>query len=270
MHSHPKNTQKCFTDGSRMNDGRAGASLVLDDGTERSFRLTDNTSICSTELTSIHESIRLAEERGIERMTIFSDSIGALRLIQVGSAADRPALLDSIYSALKTIQDRGLKIDMCWIPGHVGLVGNERADLLAKAADMNRNTNLVTKPELTELKGRVDDFILSKWQSRWREEKTGRQYFDLEPRISNQAKYNHKRRQQKVTITRLKVVPDEASLRQESLRQDSLKQRVAYRAPGFERSYVRPKRAQDSLKHERLRSCFTEARAPDKNLLKTT
>ena len=34
----------------------------------------------------------------------------------------------------------------------------------------------------------------------------------------------------------LKVVPDTASLRQDSLRQDSLKQRVAYRAPGFERS----------------------------------
>ena len=36
----------------------------------------------------------------------------------------------------------------------------------------------------------------------------------------------------------VKVVPDEASLRQDSLRQDSLKQRVAYRAPGFERSFA--------------------------------
>ena len=32
----------------------------------------------------------------------------------------------------------------------------------------------------------------------------------------------------------LKVMPDEASVRQDSLRQDSLRQRVAYRAPGFE------------------------------------
>ena len=34
----------------------------------------------------------------------------------------------------------------------------------------------------------------------------------------------------------VKVMPDEASVRQDSLRQDSLRQRVAYRAPGFERS----------------------------------
>ena len=32
----------------------------------------------------------------------------------------------------------------------------------------------------------------------------------------------------------VKVMPDEASVRQDSLRQDSLRQRVAYRAPGFE------------------------------------
>ena len=44
-----------------------------------------------------------------------------------------------------------------------------------------------------------------------------------------------------VTPRSLKVMPHYASLRQDSLRQDSLrqdslKQRVAYRAPGFERS----------------------------------
>ena len=57
----------------------------------------------------------------------------------------------------------------------------------------------------------------------------------------------------------LKVMPDEASVRQDSLRQDSLRQRVAYRAPGFERSC-----AQNGLKPHRGKS----ARAPDKILLK--
>ena len=37
----------------------------------------------------------------------------------------------------------------------------------------------------------------------------------------------------------VKLMTDEDSLRQDSLRQDSLKQRVAYHAPGFERSYAR-------------------------------
>ena len=56
-------------------------------------------------------------------------------------------------------------------------------------------------------------------------------------------------------------MPDEASVRQDSLRQDSPRQRVAYRAPGFERSC-----AQNGRKPHWGKS----ARAPDKNLLKTT
>ena len=63
------------------------------------------------------------------------------------------------------------------------------------------------------------------------------------------------------TRRRVKVMPDEASVRQDSLRQDSLRQRVAYRAPGFERSC-----AQNGRKTHWGKS----ARAPVKNLLKTT
>ena len=63
------------------------------------------------------------------------------------------------------------------------------------------------------------------------------------------------------TYTQHKVMPDEASVRQDSLRQDSLRQRVAYRAPGFERSC-----AQNGRKPYWGKS----ARAPDKILLKTT
>ena len=60
-------------------------------------------------------------------------------------------------------------------------------------------------------------------------------------------------------MERVKIMPDEASLRQDSLRQDSLRQRVAYRAPGFERSC-----AQNGRKPHWGKS----ARAPDKILLK--
>ena len=38
---------------------------------------------------------------------------------------------------------------------------------------------------------------------------------------------------------------DDASVRQDSLRQDSLKHRLAYRAPGFERSCLTEARAHE-------------------------
>ena len=42
------------------------------------------------------------------------------------------------------------------------------------------------------------------WQSMWQEEKTGREYFELESKVSNQAKYQNKNRHHEVTITRLR------------------------------------------------------------------
>ena len=101
------NIQKCYTDGAKMCDGRVGGVLVIDDGTEGSFRLSDNTSICSAELTAINESIKIAEERGIERLAIFSDSARALRSLQEGTSADHPALLNDIFVVLESVQNRG-------------------------------------------------------------------------------------------------------------------------------------------------------------------
>jgi len=44
---------------------------------------------------------------------------------------------DTIYKYLKThstLTNSGKTVILCWIPGHVGIPGNERADKVAKAA----------------------------------------------------------------------------------------------------------------------------------------
>ena len=55
------------------------------------------------------------------------------------------------------------------------------------------------------------------------------------------------------------VVTEVASVRQDSLRQDSLKHRLS-----IMRLVSSPKRAQDLLRHERLRFCLNEARAHER------
>ena len=168
--------------------------------------MTDNTLICSAELTAINESIKIAEERGIERLTIFSDSVEALWSLQEGTSSDHPALLNDIFSSLESIQNRGSQFEMCWIPSHAGIIGNEHADSLAKVASTTKqNIDRVIVPEMKELKEKVDAFILLKWQAMWQEEKTGREYFKLESRVSNQAKYQNNNRHQETTITRLRL-----------------------------------------------------------------
>jgi len=60
---------------------------------------------------------------------LLSDSYSSLIALG-GSHVDQ----DTTYKYLKTLTNSGKTVILCWIPGHVGIPGNERADRVAKAA----------------------------------------------------------------------------------------------------------------------------------------
>ena len=62
---------------------------------------------------------------------IFSDSLSALMAIK-GSNSVRKDLVNKIIYVNNIIIDRGLNIIYEWVPAHVGIVGNEKADTNAK------------------------------------------------------------------------------------------------------------------------------------------
>ena len=54
---------------------------------------------------------------------------------------------------------------MCWIPSHIGIRGNEPADMAAKES-LNQDITASQVP-YTDLKSHINHFISSKWQERW-------------------------------------------------------------------------------------------------------
>ena len=56
-------------------------------------------------------------------------------------------------------------IILIWIPSHIGIQGNERADRAAKKALQTCISN--TKIPYTDLKPLINKFILEKWQKSW-------------------------------------------------------------------------------------------------------
>ena len=54
---------------------------------------------------------------------------------------------------------------MCWIPNHIVVSGNERADSAAKSA-LDLSHDNISIP-YTDLKHRINKFFLTKWQQRW-------------------------------------------------------------------------------------------------------
>ena len=56
-------------------------------------------------------------------------------------------------------------IILTWIPSHIGIQGNERADRAAKKALQTCISK--TKIPYTDLKPLINKFILKKWQKSW-------------------------------------------------------------------------------------------------------
>ena len=66
------------------------------------------------------------------------------------------------------------------VPGHCGIVGNERADEIVKAS-AKMQPNQMPQMSLSKLKNDVMGMIQEEWKERWRQASTGRRLFELQP-----------------------------------------------------------------------------------------
>ncbi len=119
-----------FTDGSKSEAG-VGFGAVFPDF-NKSGSLPKYAAVFSAELSAILLAIEnIFTVRG-RNFTIFSDSRAALQALE--SFNPSHPLIINILEWLYLLAQRGKQVNFCWVPAHVGVQGNERADELAKTA----------------------------------------------------------------------------------------------------------------------------------------
>ena len=111
-----------------------------------------------------------------------------------------PFILQNLlkYNALKT----NLKITLFWIPSHVNIPGNDRADAAAKKALKNPITNL-TIP-YSDFRSKVSRYLVDCWQSSWSLE-TSNKLHSINPKVGTKVPIHSSSHREDVVITRLRL-----------------------------------------------------------------
>ena len=156
---------KIYTDGSKSKNG-VGCGLVVYDHTnqirlfEWKVRLNHESEIFQAELRALREAIQLAWSWGVD-VDIFSDSLSVLQNVR-SARKGTTQLLD-------LIQNWPPGARAIWVKAHVGLMGNEDADGVAKEAVEQR---WIRREKLQYSIGTVKRYTqrwaMKQWALKWR------------------------------------------------------------------------------------------------------
>ena len=155
-----------FTDGSK-NLEKVGSGLVIKKGESVQripLRIHDHSSVFVAELFAIRAGIFHIKKLKNLSCSIYSDSKSALQAIDKFHSDN--SLVQTIQENINHCRNRNINILLCWVPGHVGIKGNEEADEMAKSA-LNLKTITLTNIFASDFKQVLKNKIIEKWQSEW-------------------------------------------------------------------------------------------------------
>ncbi|XP_055925872.1 uncharacterized protein LOC129957542 [Argiope bruennichi] len=122
-----------YTDGSKSNE-HVGCAIVTPSDI-LSYRLNNCCSVFTAELMAIFCALQEIPPSAQRNFIIYTDSMSALEALAHFHNQMYPVAIQ-ILSIWQLLQNRGFNILFCWVPGHAGISGNERADFAAKSASM--------------------------------------------------------------------------------------------------------------------------------------
>ena len=153
-----------YTDGSKSEEG-VGYSVAFPEFT-RSGTLPITSSIFTAEL----KALRLALEEiyvfnnDFNTFTIFTDSLSSQQALS--DFNNNHPIVQDIFEWLVLLGHRGRRITFCWVPAHVGIPGNERADADTKVA-ASRGLAAACRLPYRDFLPCIKAATYTKWQERW-------------------------------------------------------------------------------------------------------
>ena len=149
-----------YTDGSVNEDGTCGFAFVAPHVT-KSYRASDGCSTVQTELAAIREAIRDARSQPETNVVIHTDSQGAIDNIRKPHR-DNVALNKDIQLNIRQSKKNFV---INWIPSHIGIPGNEKADAAAKAGTAKPQPDTAIPQSRRQTSASFQDIAQQRWQA---------------------------------------------------------------------------------------------------------
>ncbi|XP_023230907.1 uncharacterized protein LOC111630969 [Centruroides sculpturatus] len=143
------------------------------------LELTSSVELCEQGLPVVEGSmlgykVVCLVDTGTERTVIRDDLVDTIkRSNALHNGYHRDSLVHEIRrKVLRARHER--QVTLCWVRGHTGILGNERADQLAKAGASGPFITRTVEPSAVYIKGTLRKRSMTIWQERWNQSTVGR------------------------------------------------------------------------------------------------
>jgi len=195
--AYPDHNQ-IYTDGSKTDAG-TGCAFVSN-SSSFSYKLHDYASIFTAELFAILKALQYIKCLRPKKFLILTDSFSSVQTIN--QLDSRNPIVTLIQHEITKLKHMDKDIIIFWIPGHVGITGNEKADKLAKEAVYKRPIY-----EIPILNSDIKPFIRANthqaWKNEW--ESTHNKLSAIKPSLTDWKTCNRKNRREEVVLARLRI-----------------------------------------------------------------
>ena len=126
-------------------------------------RLPDDSSIFSAEAVALIDALKIIQESRRKKFIIFTDSLSCMQAIENEDISN--TLIQKFLIKHTQLLKKRKQITLCWIPSHIGIVGNERADKEAKSS-LELDVRPLSIP-FTDFLPKAKKFYHNLWRAIW-------------------------------------------------------------------------------------------------------
>ena len=149
------NTVVFYTDGTVDPTTNTTGAAVYSSRYTACWRTTDTASTMQTELIAMKQALTYSLENEEGPITIHTDCKSAMQALQQNKIKENKVLIKDILYLLHQHKNTNRHVTINWIPSHIGIPGNDKADELAKTTKHIDQVQIHIQPTISQIKSQL-------------------------------------------------------------------------------------------------------------------